>query len=279
MPTELFSNAPVTTLAANVGASDTTLVMATGEGFPTAVPGVSQFRVLVESEILIVTATSGPTFTVTRGAEDTTAAEHNAATVVTHIVTAGSLLNLRTAGRLLFGDGPPASGSGLEALDGISDPWRWWSTFSGWVGPAYAVTWLTGDAVPVPTLPAGAGSLYVLIGPGASPDAVNSGAGFAAFGNSSIGDTASDPLVAAADGAGVAFLVQIEVDSTHTVVPEPAVDITTMLGDVTVGAPSVWGETGDGNDGDGWIDTSTGEMYGPKTAGAWGPARWVLPPA
>jgi hypothetical protein len=41
------------------------------------VTGTSQFRVLVGTEIMIVTNVSGTTFTVTRGAEGTTAASHS----------------------------------------------------------------------------------------------------------------------------------------------------------------------------------------------------------
>lgn len=97
MPLELFTNAATpttarsTTLAAAMLIGDTTLTVASSTGFPAAVTGVSQFRTLIESEIVIVTNVSGVTWTVTRGAEGTAAAAHASAVAVNATVTAGAL--------------------------------------------------------------------------------------------------------------------------------------------------------------------------------------------
>lgn len=96
--TELFYNNPSgtawTTLASNVTNAQTTItVTATPSGVTasnSATPP-TQFRVLIGTEICIVTNISGTTWTVTRGAEGTTAASHTAGDSVNHIVTAGAL--------------------------------------------------------------------------------------------------------------------------------------------------------------------------------------------
>ncbi len=57
----------------------------------TGLPGSGNFRLLIGTEILLATAISGTTVTVTRGAESTTAATHSSGAAVTAIVTAASL--------------------------------------------------------------------------------------------------------------------------------------------------------------------------------------------
>lgn len=92
--TEFWSNRAKSTLSAAVTAGATTLTIATpatGQDFPTDVP----FRAICGTEILLVTARSGTTFTVTRGAEGTTAAGHASGAIVSHGVTAGALAVLR----------------------------------------------------------------------------------------------------------------------------------------------------------------------------------------
>ena len=61
--------------------------MASAVGFPTG----GNFRIIIDSEIMLVTAVQGKTFTVTRAQEGTSAASHNAAAAVFHVLTAGSL--------------------------------------------------------------------------------------------------------------------------------------------------------------------------------------------
>ena len=186
-----------------------------------------------------------------------------------------------SGGRLLSGTAAPLSGSGLEPLDGINDPWRWSAMLGGWVGPVYETTWLAGDEVPeLLTVPTGANRVDLLIGSFTTlAESLTTTPPFSTGGTPTLSEGISDngfggtattgPLIADADGAGITFLLQTEIGFTHTTVPDPTLDITTMLGDVTAGAPYTFAETGDGADGDYWRDTTTGDMYGPKTTGTW----------
>jgi len=84
MATEEFTNDATTTLAAAVASGDLSIDVASATGFPTG----PQFRVRVDSELLLVTALSGTTWTVERGWEGTTAAAHSTGADVTLVVTA-----------------------------------------------------------------------------------------------------------------------------------------------------------------------------------------------
>jgi hypothetical protein len=88
MSVEQFANAAQSTLAAAVTAGATTLTVASAATFPPS----GNFRLLIDSEILLVTAVSGNTFTVTRGAEGTAAAAHANGAYATHVLTAAALL-------------------------------------------------------------------------------------------------------------------------------------------------------------------------------------------
>jgi hypothetical protein len=94
MPTEQFSNDAITTLAATIAASDTSLTVANNLGFPT----VPQFRIRIDNEILLVTGVSGATWTVTRAAEPVSglqlASAHAAGASVTHVLTGASIAGL-----------------------------------------------------------------------------------------------------------------------------------------------------------------------------------------
>ena len=86
---EQFGNLAATTLSSGVDASTTTLPVASGAA---PFPQSAQFRIVVDSEIMIVTAGAGTSsWTVTRGAESTTAAAHSSGAAVTHVLTAGAL--------------------------------------------------------------------------------------------------------------------------------------------------------------------------------------------
>lgn len=90
---ELFANNYATTLGTAI-ADGTTTTMTVAAGAPAALQGSGQFRVLVESEWMIVTAVGGSPFTswtVTRGAEGSTAVAHANGVAVTHIVTSGAI--------------------------------------------------------------------------------------------------------------------------------------------------------------------------------------------
>lgn len=89
---ELYTNNPGTTLNGSIISSDTTLVVASATGFP----GAGNFRIRIDDEIILVTACSGTSWTVTRGAEGTTAAGHANGVDVNHVLTAGALDAIRT---------------------------------------------------------------------------------------------------------------------------------------------------------------------------------------
>lgn len=90
MTTEKYTNRASSALAAGIDDDDTTLTVDDATTFPTA----GNFRVIIGDELMIVTAVSGDTFTVTRGAEGTTPASHDMGDSVTHIVTAASIRNI-----------------------------------------------------------------------------------------------------------------------------------------------------------------------------------------
>jgi hypothetical protein len=87
MAYERFANGGLSSLAAGINDSVTSLTVKSAAGFPTG----GNFRILVESEIMLVTAVQGETFTVTRAQEGTSAASHSADVAVNHVLTAGAL--------------------------------------------------------------------------------------------------------------------------------------------------------------------------------------------
>jgi hypothetical protein len=87
MAYERFANGGLSSLVAGIDNATTSLTVASAVGFPTG----GTFRIVIDSEIMLVTSVQGQTFTVTRGAEGTTAASHLAAAGVFHVLTAGSL--------------------------------------------------------------------------------------------------------------------------------------------------------------------------------------------
>ena len=95
MSLENFSNNAITSLTASITAGQTTITVASNSGFPQS----GQFRIVVDAEIMLVTAGyAGLTWTVVRASESTTGATHANNAVVAHGVTAGSLLNLGPSG-------------------------------------------------------------------------------------------------------------------------------------------------------------------------------------
>jgi hypothetical protein len=95
---EQYANNAQTTLSGNGGSitsSATSMIVASASAFPTT----GQFRVIVDSEIMLVTAVSGTTFTITRAQEGTSAASHNDGANVTQILTRDAMKRLPTRGR------------------------------------------------------------------------------------------------------------------------------------------------------------------------------------
>lgn len=92
MTTELFANLATTTLGAAITTTGaTTCTVASSGSFPAAATGVSQFRFLIDTEIMICTNVSGTTWTILRGQEGTTAAVHANAAPIYGVLTVASL--------------------------------------------------------------------------------------------------------------------------------------------------------------------------------------------
>ena len=84
---EQFVNDASTTLNGAINDSTTSVTVTDGSVFPSD----GNFRVIVEDEIMVVTARSTNTLTVTRGAESTTAASHSDGEDIIAIVTEDGL--------------------------------------------------------------------------------------------------------------------------------------------------------------------------------------------
>lgn len=85
---EVLCNAVASPLAGAITSGDTSLDVTSATGFPTS----GDFRIRLDSELLLVTAVSGTTFTVTRGIEGTAAAAHRKGALVRGgVLTAGGL--------------------------------------------------------------------------------------------------------------------------------------------------------------------------------------------
>ncbi len=89
--TEQFANNAITTLNGTITSGALSLVVTSATAFPSS----GNFRILIDSEIILVTSVSGTTFTITRAQESTTAATHSNGATITQIVTAGSLNQLK----------------------------------------------------------------------------------------------------------------------------------------------------------------------------------------
>lgn len=92
MATEKLANNAGSTLSGSITNSAGTLVVASAAGFPST----PQFRILIESEILLVTGVSGTTFTVARGQDGTSPASHASGKNVDHILTRDALKIFRS---------------------------------------------------------------------------------------------------------------------------------------------------------------------------------------
>lgn len=108
MTRERYTNQWETTLASDLTAGATNVVVASSTLAP-----APNFRVVIETEILLVTTVAHPNWTVSRGQEGTTAASHLSGVRVVHILTAAGLLAssgpLTTQGDMTYAltDGEP----------------------------------------------------------------------------------------------------------------------------------------------------------------------------
>lgn len=96
MPTDLFADNAATTLASSPAVGATSFTVTSAAGFPAAsnasVPP-TQFRVLIDTELLTITNVAGTTFTC-----GPTGIAHSSGDIITHILTAESLANLSATG-------------------------------------------------------------------------------------------------------------------------------------------------------------------------------------
>lgn len=83
MARERNENGAVTSLNGTINDSTTTVAVADASVFSP----LPQFRIIINSEIMLVTAIAGNNLTVERGAESSTAAAHNDGAVVAQIIT------------------------------------------------------------------------------------------------------------------------------------------------------------------------------------------------
>jgi len=108
MARERFANNITTTCSGAVGASDTFISLTSATGFPSP-----EYRMLIDSELILVTARTGTLLTaVTRGVEGTTAAAHANGATATLVLTAASIdgiMPITTRGDVVTGaaDGDP----------------------------------------------------------------------------------------------------------------------------------------------------------------------------
>jgi len=113
---EKFANDFDTTIADGgdgIDDSQTTIGLADA---PPAALASGEWRLLVESEIILVTAFSGSSITAcTRGAESTSAAAHAESTAATHVLTAGALGQLAGSGGHTISSGAYASAPGTHS--------------------------------------------------------------------------------------------------------------------------------------------------------------------
>src|SRR5260221_769536 len=114
---ESYANSIFTTLNGAIDSSQTSITIASASGFPST----GQYRVLIDAEILLITAGQGTTtWTVTRHVESSTTQSHADLAIVRFIITAASLLELQWKDRIVI---PTNTGNVLDDDfdDGVLD--------------------------------------------------------------------------------------------------------------------------------------------------------------
>jgi hypothetical protein len=111
---EVLKNNTASTLNGGINNSTTSITVTNGAVFPS----VGNFRIIIDDEIILVTARATHVLTVVRGAEGTAAASHSDSAVVTHILTADALERMGKDNVPLWGSPPPLNK--LVAADGVT---------------------------------------------------------------------------------------------------------------------------------------------------------------
>jgi hypothetical protein len=88
---EQFVNDAGSVLASSIDNTVTSLSIVSASTFPAS----GNFRIIIDSEIMLVTAISGTTLTVSRGQEGTTAVSHNSGASVDVVLTKGAMQQFR----------------------------------------------------------------------------------------------------------------------------------------------------------------------------------------
>lgn len=91
---EQFSNNASSLLDGSITSEDTTLNVLDASSFPTE----GNFRLLIDTEYLLVTAVAANQFTVERGAEGSAPSSHDDLSIVLHVLTAGALQEIASGG-------------------------------------------------------------------------------------------------------------------------------------------------------------------------------------
>jgi hypothetical protein len=121
-----------TTLASSIGATGTTMTVATGTGsgllggVSLAAGNVDQFTVAIDpdttnEEIVFITANSGDSFTIVRGRAGTTAISHGSGATVKHVLTSDDLtyFNATLPATLVAAKGDLIVGSAANNADNL----------------------------------------------------------------------------------------------------------------------------------------------------------------
>ncbi len=119
MTTELFSNNAQTyvNVLGGIDAIQTFIPVKSSSLFPSA---SGQFRIRIDDELLIVTSVNGNIFNVLRGQENTASSAHTYGSLVTLILTAGSINNISGTSGPTGPTGPAGSGylPSVTSVDG-----------------------------------------------------------------------------------------------------------------------------------------------------------------
>src|SRR5581483_190957 len=90
MSLEVYANNATTTLSGSITSGAVSLVVANAAPFPVT----PQFRLGIDSELLLVTSVAGTTFGVVRGIEGTVATTHASGATISHVLTSGGLVGV-----------------------------------------------------------------------------------------------------------------------------------------------------------------------------------------